>query len=444
MTTYYCDLDQAFADKSGADNSGNQLLGPGGFQAAARGTGAATALVAGDTLYVFGAYGDVYQLVRLTAGKDVSPWTIGDSVEDNNGGGEWTGTLAETNVGADNTVILVQLIGNKSEDDITLGSGINNTSAVDTTTLGTKDTDGIKVDTNSGDPSAGTPISVIGVNASWVEDGTRALLDCDSIATNGILFDNIDGWIFENFEVANAVGDGILPATDNVYYHSFLNCYVHDCGGDGWAQSTAGSKRFTYCIWTNCYSTNNVNGWDFPSSGQMAGCSGNDNSARGVVTALGLSLRDCMFNDNTDDGLHLYYGSSVHNCIMDGNTGDGIYASHGPNLVMASRITNNGAYGINASSALIWAPFNYVNGNTSGRTNGSIIDTTWKGVETVLPATHLTAKAAYGYMDRANGDWTLKVGAEGYLTEWDIDGTNILRFPRGLSTSILPRVRSQG
>ncbi len=446
MTDYYCNCDLPFADKNGdpdGGGAGTVYQGPGGLQAAIRGTGAATALVAGDTLYIHSEFGDLKLLVKLTCGKDVTGWTIGDAVEDNNGGGEWTGTLCETNVDATNTIILVELIGNIDDSNITLGSGINNTTAVDTTTLGAKATDGIQVDTNSGNVHAGTPIRVVGVNSSWVNDGTRAMLACGGMATNGLLVDDVNGWTFENFEIANAVGDGFLPsATDHVYYHSFLNCYVHDCGGDGWAQSTAGGAQFTLCLWTTCHSTNNVNGWDFPSTGHLAGCSGNDNSARGLAMSYAMSHRDCAFNNNATDGLHLYRGGAAHNCIMDGNADYGVVSAGGVHLVMACRITNNGAYGINVSSGLVWAPFNYINGNTSGRTNGSIIDTTWKGIETVLPAAHVTDKAAYGYADRGNGNWNLRLGAEGYRTEWDLDGTNIIRFARGLST--MPLIKPRG
>ena len=61
MTDYYCDLAKDFADQTGVDSTGNEYYGPGGLQAAIEGWGAATALAAGDEIFIKGGQTDALQ-----------------------------------------------------------------------------------------------------------------------------------------------------------------------------------------------------------------------------------------------------------------------------------------------------------------------------------------------------------------------------------------------
>ena len=90
--TYYCNLSEGtFADATGdpdGDGAGDIYTGPAGFMAALRGTGSATVLAAGDTLWLCGT-GDLQRLILMDCdGTDVSAWGVGDVVQngDDDGG----------------------------------------------------------------------------------------------------------------------------------------------------------------------------------------------------------------------------------------------------------------------------------------------------------------------------------------------------------------------
>ena len=128
---YYCDLGNAtFADSAGTDHVGAEYTGPAGMQAAIRGTGNATALAAGEILYVTGT-GDLSRLVQIDCnGYDTTatPWDEGDAVESLDGGAaQWSGVVVEAGVGAVADTILVWMTAGKDATYITVAYGINNT-----------------------------------------------------------------------------------------------------------------------------------------------------------------------------------------------------------------------------------------------------------------------------------------------------------------------------
>ena len=74
-TTYYIDPAADFVDRTGLDKVGAELTGPGGFQAALRGTGAATKLAAGDTIVIKAGILAIDRLILMDCnGTDVSAW----------------------------------------------------------------------------------------------------------------------------------------------------------------------------------------------------------------------------------------------------------------------------------------------------------------------------------------------------------------------------------
>ncbi|GAG43516.1 unnamed protein product, partial [marine sediment metagenome] len=103
----------------GTDQVGEELTGPGGFQAAIRGLGSAPTLTSDDTLVIKAGTMAIDRLILMECDADVSGWNIDDVVQngDDDGGtpgAEWTGVVVqgydEDSTGlADTGFVLIQL-----------------------------------------------------------------------------------------------------------------------------------------------------------------------------------------------------------------------------------------------------------------------------------------------------------------------------------------------
>ncbi len=225
MTDYYCDLSLDYEDididnpsDSPSDLPGAFVYtGPGGFQAAIRGTGKANAMAAGDTLYLKGT-ADLSKLVQIVCDNNIGvggqEWLVGDTVADNGGGTTWIGTICEMEVGAVNTTLLTQLTtGDFSVVFGDFANGIQNVSQTETDTIaaeGQITCPGIQLADVNGDTTDGS-IKFIGVNVDWVQDfTTQAILDGNSQATNCVSAANdVDYYTMENITFTRAVSDGL-------------------------------------------------------------------------------------------------------------------------------------------------------------------------------------------------------------------------------------------
>jgi len=365
---YYCDLAGTYADVTAL--TGAKGSGPGGLQAIIRGTGNATALAAGEICYVKGT-GNLTRLVKLTCGKDVSGWSLGDTVVDNAGGATWGGLVCELSVGANTAVILVELDIGDDEDLIVLANGINNTTATDTTTLSAKSCDGIQIDTNIGDLVDGN-IKLIGVNAAWADDGTESLLDADGDATYCIhLLPGRVYYTLKNLGMINATSHG-LNATSGTGYHNYIiiqHCRIEDNGSYGYYGNDTQIVLVRDCV--------------FRGNG--------DNAIHGKPS--GIIVRDCVIANNTGWGVwdwsgkgfvgNLVYGNgsgglqsdavelNIANNVFDGNDGDGIEIDVGQKAqgIFNNRITNNAGFGINMETAVADScveDYNVIFNNTLG------------------------------------------------------------------------------
>jgi len=111
--------------------------------------------------------------------------------------------------------------------------------------------------------------------------------------------------------------------------------------------------------------------------------------------------------------------------VSDGNN-IGIKPSSGVLTVLGSRITNNTAEGYDESAAsTVYSLWNYINNNGAA-------DNVTELIESVRGSpTNLTV-GEQGYRDRANDLFELVMGAAGFRTELDIDGSMSAYFNRGL------------
>jgi len=399
MTDYYLDPAKAYSDATGVDKTGNEYTGPAGLQAAIRGTGNATALVKGDTLYIKAGTGDQSRLVLIDCnGTSVTAWGIGDVVHNKDAGSTWQGVVVETNSGGflgANDLALVWLDSGYDKDDILIAEGVTNDDAgggandpTDVDPLAAVSAPGNATDNNTGD--ADEPISVIAVNAAWVEDGSEAIFDAKDIATYNFDLAGKDYLHFRNIHGANAASHGWVCSTGLSVYSHFEDCVASGSGGCGFgglsniryssfhrcrAYDIAGTYGITglLCSYSHCVAYNCVTGFYPNTGGALSGCLAYQ-CTTGIKTGQGSTLYNCVADDNT--------------------TGVSIYVA-GASLV-GVRITNN-TTGVGGTSAW-YEKFCFYGGNTANWTNANGVDL----VDGASTRTISDVVADIGYIDPDN------------------------------------------
>ena len=425
---YYCDLGNGtFANATGLDHTGNEYTGPAGLQAAIRGTGNATALAAGEILYLKGT-GDLSRLVLLDCNAvDVSAWAPGNVVRNKDGAGDdWTGVVVQANddpvggLGADD-LVLVWLDTGKTETNINLADGIENTTLAESADpLAAKSTPGIKFDGNSGDGTSGR-IRIEGTNTSWVTGvglAYQAVLDGNSKTVACITTTTTDYHHLEAITLQNSAGRNIGYATS--------------LGANLWVlrrviskNSLAGDQIYglNYGVLIRCVFESSSSHAIYYSSYHVTfvGCVFRDSGGRAISINNSMSVMyACLFHDcgGVGDPVLTVGNRRVRlfNLVIDNGGGDGIVVTTGNALVVGSRITNNGGYGINVSGAGDCVEdLNYFEDNTSGNRNnvpvGSYSDED-------------QADTNEGYTDPAADDYNLRddatMRALAFNLNWDV------------------------
>jgi|GEM_PF-4847680 len=343
MTDYYCDLGEGtFADNAGTA-TGTAYTGPAGLQAAIRGTGSATALAAGDTLYIKGT-GDLSRLVLLDCnGTDVSAWAPTNVVRNKDGAGDdWTGVVVQANddppgnLGADD-LVLVWLDSGKSVDDIDLADGIENTTLAESADpLAAKSAPGVYFVNNG---SSAAPIKFVGVNSSWKEDDTMAVMDGNDKAVTGFARTEIRSYIdFRNIHVTRTTSSA-WAAAFQFRNCSWVNCEASASGAHGF--SGGGSLQYSSMINCRAYD-NNQCGFGNIYGSSLFGCTAYNNGAEGFHLTYS-NANNCVSYENVT-GYNIARGCSLTNCVADKNT-YGVDLDAGA-MVVGSRITNNTTYGL--------------------------------------------------------------------------------------------------
>lgn len=379
MAAYYCDLDQGtYADATGADHAGNEYTGPAGFQAAIRGTGNATALAAGDELYIQAGTGDASRLVLIDCnGTSVINWGLNDRVQDDdNAGGSWTGRVVETNtlgfLGADD-LALVWLDAGLDEDDIILAEGVDNLDAgggagdpVEVDPLAAKSTPGIQNDNNAGDVITGH-IRIIGVDAAWaVADpdagdslNYQAVVDGGGKAANGFTTAGAyDRFWVENITFQNMASSGMAFSVGISNFWRIKHCLLQNNGAYGLDAGT----QLRYSLIDRSILRGNTSGGArrCPIGTIFAWCDISGNSGAGIHEIYSpTAVYNCLIYENAGDGLGTFSGDgyfilgNVFDGNGDGGVASGILLTAGENfaVVLANRITNNTDHGIEQTDA---------------------------------------------------------------------------------------------
>jgi len=419
MTTYFCDLGQnSFVDSTGdpdGDGSANYYTGPGGFLQSLTGFGNGTQLAAGDILYIKGT-GYIARLVKIVTGSSHATWAAGDTVHDTPSTPDWQGDIiwAESD-----TTFWVWLDGAYLWNDIDDADGITNDDrgADPTDAVMTSTCYGIEFPTLSGDTTDGW-IKFVGVNSSWADDGTYAVLDgedeadhclhMESGVTNDMLwFENIrttragTGWYFRGSANSNNIvmhckSDLCFYGTD-FYRAAELTCLNFVCTGstsDGMSEGIYGYDS----IYAFCKSHNNGGVGIGGSSSRLA--------------FYGCLCYENVDNYECDNGLFL-------NCVADGATSDGIDQQGADVLrTIGCRITNSTAWGVEfaTTASMLISAYSYFGGNNGV---GDDIDGMYADV---VGNTFDGSETDHGYVDSASDDYNLDSDeAAGYAVAIDLD-----------------------
>jgi len=438
IADYSCNLSETtFSDNDGSDEGANVYTGPAGFQAAIRGTGAATALASGKTLEITGT-GDLSRLVRCDCnGQDYSAWTPGQVVENFTGGGavqgdEWTGVVVQANddpvggMGADD-MVLIWLDDDSTFTDVSLNEAagiINVPAAQSTSPLTDSFCDGIQVDTNSG--TSILPIQVVGVNSAWAEDGTYAILDGGGKATN-IILSSKSWWQWRNIHGKNSASH-LFSGSGYTYWH---NCIAENSGAHGWVPGNY--TNFYGCKAFDC----NTDGFGaYGKHCNLTHCIAYNCGSEGFYVYVGQAVGCIAYECETGFRFDLY--GSLYNCVADSNN-HGLWGLHGINMAVGCRITNNTAYGIRGDR-IVHDQYSFYSGNGANFEN-DIHDDLVDGEHTRITT------GAIGYVDGDNGtfanrDYRIKLGSAGYRSEVPLSDYMNIFIQSGIAN--VPLIKPRG
>lgn len=234
-------------------------------------------------------------------------------------------------------------------------------------------------DGNSGSASTGY-VKYIGVNSSWVADGTRYVLNGNSAATDCVTLTSNYIW-FQNIEVKNATGDGFDLQVGGGDSAVFVNCYSHTNGSDGWRAGTSVVKL----IFINSIAYNNSNdGIETGASNALVlGFVSYQNGARGIFAYGGgacYAYNKIFDNGNSSNNIDIAGRDDalIINNVIDGTnqTGEtGINCSNTTDRtrIFFNRITNC-ATGIDAGGVSQLFGWNLFHNNTADTANAAFLE----------------------------------------------------------------------
>lgn len=206
----------------------------------------------------------------------------------------------------------------------------------------------IDQDQGSGSWEAGM-ITFRGVNSSWANDGTRAIIDGNNNAIDLILFSGTDYIRYENFVFKNtnaaSGNDGITGASYNASLGlEFINCVFDDCH-DLFFTANAGIRDpfFLKCQFLNAAGNSFDGALSDSIQSTFVQCIFDTASLQHINTSGSpVFLIDCYFLNATGNAVSIdtgIYHSLVYNCTFDGNS-DAIQQASLIKII-GSRFTNN-------------------------------------------------------------------------------------------------------
>ena len=268
----------------------------------------------------------------------------------------------------------------------------------------------VDFDTNSG--AQNNPIEFVGVNGSWVEDGTQCTIDGEQTANYVIeATTSAKFLVFRNMRAINAARNGFwMNGSDSVL--------LYNCTAEGalWHGFAGGSSSTSGCVLINCRSINNLDsGFYRWSRATFIRCAAINNGSSPSYEGAGISciseiqIVNCVVHNNGVNGVYfpadIQGGGVIVNSVIDGNTGNGMEIGSVPGVVISGcRITNNTGWGVNHAGGTAAYDHNVIVDNLSGTvtsSTGFLFD----------GGGNITTGAA-GYVDRDNDNFTTATDAQ--------------------------------
>ncbi len=322
------------------------------------------------------------------------------------------------------------------------------------------------IDVDTGGGSATTLKSIIGVNSSYVDDGTQVTLTAQAAAglTNGIIeYDSGAPYINTKNIIFDANGDGAAHCVlqddtiEGVVGCSFENCRFTDADDTGirWG----GNSVLQNLLIINCEidladshgieSTHAVRG-----RFSLINTKIHDNGGYGAYFGRpGCEALGCTINDNGSDGLNIG-GAAIGGLSIIGNTitrndGDGLdfhADAHGA-VIYNNVIVYNGGYSYKFNGSIPWY-FSYNLGSTQGAET-AITDAVADGAFAALftgnnLASTQTEDALFVTVTDGSEDFTPETGSDLIDAGIDVQDTptidiGVIQLDAGVVVGTFPR-----
>ena len=247
-------------------------------------------------------------------------------------------------------------------------------------------------------------MTIIGYSSTPGDNG-RVVIDGQSTRTTCITMKNTSvsnaDFVFRNFELKNATGDGLLLQRNTGGANSknwIDNVSAHDNGGHGIHINWNGGNTLQPV--TRCFAYDNTgDGFHCGTNSPLpifAFCKAIGNGGLGIDGASKGAAAYCLSHSNTDDNFGPL--GVLINCTSDDSGSDGWvnYSNNGFSTAINCGFTNNGAYGIrNAGTNQLLLFSVGVNSNTTA----NYLDTPRLNIGEVT--------SSPSYNDQPNDDFTL-------------------------------------
>jgi len=285
-------------------------------------------------------------------------------------------------------------------------------------------------DINAGGGSATTRLRFIGVNSSWAEDGTRAVITTSSSIESLIKITTIDYLEFRHIDFdgnSNATYCVYGAATTDGWYTSWCDCLFHGATSDG-IYMLSYYQSFIDCeIYSN--GRDGIGNTTKSYYWHIVNCRIYNNNRHGVYGRLlvGQILNNAFYGNGQGsvDGSGYAEAAATYQVSVIGNTSYNNYAdgfSYDSDSYNGTIINNtsvdNGGYGFNfdtgGAGGIAFFGYNHASGNTGSGGNthynlgddASFVD--FKQGNNI----NGTQSASQLFVDANNGDFTPKTGSE--------------------------------
>lgn len=398
MSTYYVDLTQTMPASWGSYSGNNGLsssapwYGIGGLQRALY------AVLAGETIFVKAATVTGKNLIRFAHSSGMTGTVaIGDTVTQ----GSASGIVCYIST---SVVWVEQTVGGwTASGQLVKNAGTNYVTYTSFTVPGVTG----QVD---GSAAAGR-VRLIGVNASWVADGTnRPTIDATGCVCGLVLRDWME---VDHFSVTNSTAPACTSHGINGNGKSYL--FMFNCAASGAAG--AGFSGFNSAVILACTASgNSTHGFSVGNVTLLQDCySINNGSTYGGFTMATYSVAMNCIAANNYNGFAVTGVGTVLGCTIHGNTNYGVSVTNASVIIQRCRISSNGVWGMYSGAATSpvedWNVF-YGNGGDTGATSTHDIGgATGHNTVSMGNSVHVSTTTALGYVNTAGGDYSLTPAA---------------------------------